>query len=214
MNLELAGNLMAKQSDSKELVTVKNSQTQLELMADKPLSKILRSAIAAIPLVGGSISVLVESELTSRQGKRIEILYARLAELEAQHLTASYSENLLEYASARVQHAPDPLHSRIAANLLVFESEHDATEVVRTHLVDIATSLSLFQLALLMQLSNRDNQDLAATKKLLELDTTSDHLAPVRAYSIRRLCELSIATKKGEKIVLASMGNKIASAIK
>lgn len=184
---------------------------------------ILRSAIAAVPVLGGSISVIVENRLSEKQTIRIDDLYNRLHELNTQleardGLTAidEISEPLLEFATRSAIRAHDDHRPKIIANLLFDLDGTDPNEIVRRVLIEIASSLTLYELSILVSYSNSSeiSQKTSTFQKiLLNLHLDNPTLSELRGFSQNRLetFKLIVITDGGP--VLTQIGHKLVSAL-
>ena len=185
---------------------------------------VLRSAIAAVPVLGGSVSVLVENHLSEQQRVRIDHLYTRLSQLEEEmsevasaKLESSYSEPLLEYATQNAIQAQDSYRASVIANILYHLRGDDPHEIVRRFLIELAANLTQYELALLMNYSHvdgRDQSDISEFRKqLLEVHADGETINDVRQFSQRRLESYSLLNSAQNRPEATSMGEKLLSVL-
>ena len=190
--------------------------------ADHIGARVFRSAIAAVPFVGGSISVMVESHLSSLQRKRIDELFSRLSELDSQVEKMSetpafegFSESLLEYAAMSVIRAEDEHRASVVANILHHLRDDDPHEIVRRFLIELATHLTRYELALLLNYSGarRDDQSSAFRQLLMNIHSTASEIDEVRAFSQSRLTFYGLLDVSKNPPSVTAMGEKLLSVL-
>lgn len=201
-----------------------NLPKRIAFHAERPYGLTLRSAIAAIPLVGGSISVLVESQLSARQSGRIDLLFARLSELEtrfanlkdSEDRAAHPSESLLEHAVTAAASTPDQERARVFADIVFLEGAgRDRSEVLRRFLIEVMATLTRYEMALLLRYGPVD----AATsgtpfaEQLLELHTHNPEVDDVRQFSMQRLATFRLIDRPDGDVQLTPVGKKLLSVI-
>ncbi|MEI9850321.1 MAG: hypothetical protein WDN24_04995 [Sphingomonas sp.] len=174
--------------------------------ADAPMGLTLRSAIASIPFVGSSISVIVEAKLNERQARRIDALYARLNMLEtrlesgdAHAPTLPPSEALLEMAARAAATTVDDERPPLFANALYLEGVgDDRSEILRKFLLEVLATLTRYEMALLLRYAPAPP---AATRSdfadiLLRLHAENPEVATVRDFSLGRLAIFRLSSSK------------------
>lgn len=197
--------------------------TRAYQVADSPAGIGLRAALAAIPFVGGSASIVVETHLSARQSQRVEELCARLAVLDEQlsilaqqgAQQPTYSEGLLEHAAAAAAATADPGRARVFADLLhCIDGTEDPTELIRRFLIDACATLSRYELALLLKLGEADTASTSDYgRKLLELHTKHPDLDEIRSFSLARLATFRLLTSDAPDGQLTHVGRLLISAV-
>lgn len=193
---------------------------QLAGHADTPAGLTLRAAIASIPFVGGSASLLVEARLSRLQSQRIDVLFQRIAELEGRVAStaqvAQPSEALLEAAVAAAAATPDQERPRAFANILYLEGAgDDHAEVLRRFLTEVLATLSRYEIALLMSHSTGDEHDPNSqfAKRLLALHSNNPEVEDVRQFAIGRLQTFRLISNDGGRLEITRIGHHLLSAI-
>lgn len=200
--------------------------TTIDKYADTLPGRSLRAIIAAIPLLGSSISVFVEAHLSARQAERINSLYDRIAEIEQGRATpgnnaqsrafsAPYSESLLENATNAAARTDDSDRAAVFANILYFEPANDPTEVVRRHLIEICTVLTRYELALLLSLSRLTKNDSPTefARLLMAMRLNAPDLEEVHTFSLARLATFRLIDGDSSKAEVTTFGRKVLSVI-
>ncbi len=172
----------------------------------------LRSALAALPFVGSSLSVVVEARLSSRQAARIDALYDRLSKLESTNAsTMHYSESLLEHATRNAMQRADDKMPRVFANILAINHSDDPDEVFRLFLLEVTSSLSRYELALLVRLAgdtyHPGASDMAQT--LLSIHTHTPDLEDARAFALSRLSVYKLINSAASDAEVTPVGRKL-----
>lgn len=191
-------------------------------IAEVPLVIALRALIAAVPIVGGSVSVFVESRLAANQSKRIDALFTRLHQLETQRAQgptpsreAPFSENLLEHAVRATSKTSDEHRARIIANVLYVYEAGDSDEVLRRQLIDIAEILTPLEIALLMRTADTAQTSSFAglPEALFRLNVSTPDIAELRTFSLKRLFSYGLVTSADSGGALTNIGRQLMRAI-
>lgn len=189
---------------------------------DKPIFRGLRASIAAIPIIGGSISVLVESEISKRQAERVEQLLNRIAEIEASlgktefHFDPAVEDELLESAVNKAKAATEHFRSRLIANCLFAERDKDPKGIIRRHLIELAGTLTILELAIISSVYSRDmlnDQPSEVMKALHKIDLADGETAEIREYAHQRLTQFLLLEAKSDRLLLTKVGELLAGAI-
>lgn len=189
---------------------------------DKPLYRGLRAAVAAIPGVGGSMSVIIESEISKRQSERVELLMERIDELEKsfgrEHLSNDEVEDeLLLRAVLHVRNSTEFSRTRILANCLFIKRSEDADGVLRSHLLELAGTLTVLELAILRSIQeNRGGQEIQSSDlahALHRIDLADGATAEVREYARGHLKQMLLVDTEGDHEFLTGVGELLASAV-
>lgn len=193
---------------------------QLAGHADTPIGLTLRAAIASVPFVGGSASLLVEARLSRLQSQRVDALFQRIAELESCAAGATQaaqpSEALFEAAVAAAAATPDQERPRAFANILYLEEAgDDHAEVLRRFLIEVLATLSRYEIALLMSYSPGDEHDPNSqfAKRLLALHSNNPEVEDVRQFAIDRLQTFRLVSIDGGRLEVTRIGHHLLSAI-
>jgi len=193
---------------------------QLAGHADTPIGLTLRAAIASIPFVGGSASLLVEARLSRLQSQRVDMLFQRIAELEGRAAgpaqAAQPSEALLEAAVVAAAATPDQERPTAFANILYLEGAgDDHTEVLRRFLTEVLATLSSYEIALLLSHSPGDEHDPNSkfAKRLLALHSNNPEVEDVRQFAIKRLQTFCLVSIDGGRLEVTRIGQHLLSAI-
>ncbi|MBO9545431.1 hypothetical protein [Caulobacter sp.] len=196
--------------------------------ADSPFGVGLRSAIAAIPLVGGCVSVIVESHLSARQGQRVDQLFARIHEIDQQLAflngaagdasgAAWFSESLLEQATVAAAATADQDRARVFANILFFGAEggQDQTEIFRKFLIEVCANLTRYELALLLKMDDMLDTEKASefAKILLDLHVRHPELDEIREFSMSRLFTYRLISAPTADAHLTKVGRHLISVL-
>lgn len=187
----------------------------IESRADSPGGIALRSAVAAVPVLGSSVSVLIESRLSAIQRDRIDSLFKQLSELQQsiaeQNQASSYTESLLEYAALSTLKAQDNYRAKVIANILYYLSDDDPHEVVRRFLIELAATLTQYELALLLNYSNdREGDHTSAFRRLLmEMNSDGNSIEDVRKFSEARLSSYELLNASQDQPSLTPLGEKL-----
>lgn len=198
-----------------------SSLPETDPRVDKPIFRGLRALVAAVPFVGGSISVLIESDLSARQSVRLNHLFERVAELQRELSTTleqkdlPFSEALLEKAAVRAKGATESFRARILANCLFLDAETDHDEVLRYHIVELASSLTTLELAILLgmdqALAEVASNDLK--QHLLKINLGGPTTKDLRDYSRQKLATLGLVTEPGPSARVTRIGQKLTSVL-
>lgn len=191
--------------------------------ADGTIGLTLRAAVAAIPFVGGSLSVLIESRLAARQSERISLLFNRIAEIERTISNDSkepfgslpFSETLLEHATNATLQTSDDKRPLMFANMLFSDADTDPTELMRRLLIDIGTVLTRYEIALLLHIC-RDEELKPTTefsKTIFDMHTSGTEFSDVRKFSLGRLSTFGLIGEAREDTEVTSLGLRLLSAI-
>ncbi|WP_315785111.1 MULTISPECIES: hypothetical protein [unclassified Bradyrhizobium] len=201
--------------NNSDLPTSKTTRPSPALRAAESIpGRTLRALIPLVPYVGESISVLVEAQLSAHQGRRIDELFERVAQLENTKETA-YSDLLLEKA-INIARKVDLPKVPLLAKILYDAPEQDPSEVIRSHLLDICETLTSYELALLASLSELPNSarpslDLATTLHEIRLNTPD--MKEIHDFSLDRLRLFQLINQSDQKTTLTRLGQKFISII-
>lgn len=194
--------------------------TQTDARVDKPIFRGLRALVAAVPVVGGSISLLIEAELSARQSARVSHLFERISEIEndlraAQQGGTVYSEVLLEHAALRVRSSPETFRARVLANCLFIDYEEDAHEIVRHHLIELAVNLTTLELAILLGTSSEIGFEGSSSLRehLHQIDLGDPMTEDLRGYSRQRLEGFGLISSAEPSGKLTRIGEKLSKAL-
>src|ERR1700684_1299589 len=185
--------------------------------SDSVLALALRAAVAAIPIVGGSISVLVEAHLSAHRADVINRLFQRISELEQKgagsrlHHTP-YSDALLTRAIHSAIASDDPARAPIFANVLYIDPNADPSETVRQYLIEICSTLTRYELALLLSLSRTTIDPTTTTdfaRALLQLRLNTPDLEDIHAFALARLANFRLLTDATTKAEVTPLGRKL-----
>lgn len=201
-----------------------NLPSLVDRHADSRVGLTLRSAIASIPFVGGSLSILVEARLSARQTARIDALYGRIAELEEQwrllpsqtNATTLPSEGLLEFATAAAASTVDQDRPYVFANILYLqEAGEDRAEILRRFLIEVCASITRYEVALLMRHGPKieSHQSSTFAAQLLTLHAQSPEIDEVREFSLDRLATFRLIDRSGTDIQLTAIGKQLLTVI-
>jgi hypothetical protein len=166
------------------------------------------------------VSLLVEARLSRLQSQRIEVLFQRIAELEnraaGEAQAAPPSEALLEAAVAAAAATPDQERPRAFANILYLEGAgEDHAEVLRRFLTEVLTTLSRYEIALLVSHSPGNEHDPSSqfAQRLLDLHSNNPEVEDVRQFAIERLQTFRLASIDGGRLEVTRIGRHLLSAI-
>lgn len=189
---------------------------------DKPLYRGLRAAVAAIPGVGGSMSVIIESEISKRQSERVELLMERIEELENSFnrghlLNNEVEDDLLLRAVLHVRNSTEFSRARLLANCLFVKKSEDADGVLRSHLLELASTLTVLELAILKSIQGRrsgqETQGSELAHALHRIDLADGATAEVREYARGHLKQMLLVDTEGDHEFLTGVGELLASAV-
>lgn len=188
---------------------------------DEPIYRGLRALVAVVPIVGSGISVLIESELSARQSIRLRHLFERVAELESklefdqEDGKTKFSETLLESAAVSARNSTELFRARILANCLFIDSATDGDEVMRHHLIELISSLTTLELAILNREDRSSGSEVSNEIKLRlhEINLGSPTTTDLRDYSRQRLSTFGLITDPGPKGIITRIGQKLTTAL-
>ncbi len=188
--------------------------------ADGAAGLTLRAAIASIPIVGSSASVLLEARLSKRQMDRVEALCLRIAQLEASTASSEPangpSDALVEAAVIASSSTADQERPAAFANILYLEGAgDDRDEVLRRFLLEVLATLSRYEIALLLRHAPNDG-DVAKSdfaERLLDLHSRNPEVDEVKQFALGRLETFRLIRIEKGTVDVTKVGRHLLSAI-
>jgi hypothetical protein len=187
--------------------------------------------MSSVPLIGSAVSVVMEAKLTEAANGKIEAALRQVSERVARLENDAVGPNDLA-AIARSEHFPtepllqllvhkaaqadDTFRPRLLANVLFAKAESGLQEIIRAHLIEVAATLTNFELAILMRVDQVSNARPPSnlSRKLREMDLNGAGLSGVRDFSYGRLGMFKLIQENSQKgHVVTPIGHNILDAI-
>ncbi len=172
--------------------------------------------LAAVPVVGGSATVLVDQKISERQEERLSAfcsdVFRRLERLEEHDLP---SDQLLERGAATAKFCFESWKPHLLASVVAGKSV-DSDEVIKQSLLDYASSLSEVEFCTLTSLAVNgaslkivvDFGSLRAT--LSKLETHDKNVVSLRKAAFVRLNSFGLSeTADDDQVVLTQLGKTL-----
>jgi hypothetical protein len=187
--------------------------------ADGAAGLTLRAAIASIPIVGSSVSVIVEAKLSKRQSDRVETLFLRIAALEASAVSSAAhrpSDALVEAAVMASAGTADQERPAAFANILYLNGAgHDGEEVLRRFLLEVLATLSRYEIALLLRHAPDDGDARKSdfAERMLNVHSRNPEVDEVRQFALGRLETFRLIRIEKGVVDVTKVGRHLLSAV-